>query len=141
VFGDQSKEASVFKKLQRIFGKDVIISELEESIDSQKTEVALWQKKCVLLEQELNILKDERFDSFNNDQASIDFSKLRVVSIERTLDERSVPHTVLGYLLSDDSYQLSEWYLKISEEAHNKLVEEFNMMKSYYKDNLDNEHC
>lgn len=59
-----------------------------------------------------------------NDNISINFSMLKVFSIER-IKEQTHPTTVIGYY--DSVGKCSEWYLAhISNARHIKLVEEFN---------------
>lgn len=64
--------------------------------------------------------------AYINDSISIDFSMLKVFSIERINEADALhPTTVVGYV--DGNGACLEWYFGyISDARHDKLVEEFN---------------
>jgi len=58
--------------------------------------------------------------------AEVDLIAMRAFSIERSPSQRF--NTLIGYLDKDDN--VKEWYLRISDESHNRLLERFRALRN-----------
>lgn len=90
---------------------DKAVDDLGVKIDDIIAERDALQQKLTTLQ---NILQ--------KDAVAIDFSIIKVFSIERNTHE-DVPCTIIGYL--GEGSQVHEWYLYCSSERHEELVNDF----------------
>lgn len=80
----------------------------------------------------IKMLQEYRSSEAANSDMQVDFERMRAFSIERLVDDKGVPHTVIGYVLrvSPEDQQIKEWKLECNQQTHDRLVAEFrNTMK------------
>ena len=86
-------------------------------------------------EQRLKALTKEKEDT-SKSECIIDFSEVRVFSVERYVGEGDKPCTLIGYLLaepvvsSDGTFEtqkdvVHQWYLYCSPQRHEEIVREY----------------
>lgn len=102
-------------------------SEYEKLLEeAQKTinDKHILQDKKNQLEEKYNKLKEEKYKQISECNFSVNFKKLKAVSIERLIHEdREI--TNIGYLC-EVSNEIKEWMFFCSRETHQRLVIEFN---------------
>lgn len=113
-----------------MFKNRQVIKELERLLDSYKDSLSRLQAQYDSLKHEYDTITNANRDV----EFEIDFDKLRVFSIERSKDHR----TVIGYLITKyeevgdyccETDTIKEWYFDCSQAQHNKLVDKFLVWK------------
>ena len=72
-------------------------------------------------------LKKSLVQIARDSEVQIDFVKMNAFSIERLVDNKDLPQTVIGYFLTqgDGTKELREWFIQCNDTTHARLVSEF----------------
>lgn len=99
------------------------IASLEEQIACQAETIRAFQEKLA----EANTHLQSKYEDWAG-PAVVDFATMSVCSIERNKkDEDHIPVTIIGYIGTDPkgNPKVKEWFLAITEEEHQRLVDDF----------------
>lgn len=100
---------------------------LEQEIDYLKYENSRLQEARDYFSNQAFELKKSLVQIARDSEVQIDFVKMNAFSIERLVDNKDLPQTVIGYFLTqgDGTKELREWFIQCNDTTHARLVSEF----------------
>lgn len=103
------------------------VKALEQEIDYLKYENSRLQEARDYFSNQAFELKKSLVQIARDSEVQIDFVKMNAFSIERLVDSKDLPQTVIGYFLTqgDGAKELREWFIQCNDTTHARLVTEF----------------
>lgn len=98
-----------------------------------KSRIDVLERDATHREATIKMLQEYNTSEAANSDMQVDFIRMRAFSIERMINDKGIPYTVIGYTFkaSPEDQQVKEWMLECNQQTHDRLVAEFRntMMK------------